>query len=86
MSLATATAFRFSVLVPRLFILLLPLAVLVLAVPWPFVEDSGRRVFGLPVWAAYSIGAAAVFAAVVAFLIGRYWDLSAGADDDDDAR
>ncbi len=70
-------------IVRRVLVLLLPLALLALSVPWPFVADSGRRLLGLPVWAVYSLAMAALFAITVAVMIGRCWELSAGGDDDD---
>jgi hypothetical protein len=70
--------------VRRVFILLLPLIALALSVPWPFVEATGRRLFGLPVWVIYSIAAAALFAITMAVLIGRYWEIAAGSEDDED--
>ncbi len=66
----------------RALVLCLPLILLALAVPWGFAEDRGGRVFGLPTWAAYSIAAAALFAAAMALLLGKCWELSAGDEDD----
>jgi hypothetical protein len=67
----------------RVVIFLLPFVALVATVPWWFGSDDGSRLFGLPGWAVYSLAASAVFAVVLATLLGRYWDLSAGSDDDD---
>ena len=69
---------------PRALILCLPLVVLVVGVPWYFTESSDWRLFGLPAWVVFSIGAAFVFACVVAVLIGRCWELSAGSDEGDE--
>ena len=70
--------FQFSWGVRRALILSLPLIGLLCCVPWPFTESSDSRLLGLPVWAAYAVGTTALFAALVALLIGRYWELSAG--------
>lgn len=76
---------RFPEGVRRIVILILPLLALVATVPWWFGSDDGSRLFGLPGWAVYSLVAAAAFAVVLATLLGRCWELSAGSDDDDDA-
>jgi hypothetical protein len=68
----------------RALILLLPLAALFPCVPWWFSEANGDRILGFPVWGAYAIGAAAGFAALVAVLVGRYWEMSASGDGLDD--
>ena len=70
--------------VRRAFILLLPLIALAFCVPWMFSETTHARPFGVPVWAAVSLGAAALYAALVAFLTGRFWELAAAGDDNDD--
>ena len=68
----------------RLLILLLPVFGLVFSVPWFFSGDSGERFLGFPPWVLYALAAAAAYAAVVAILIGRYWEVSAGTEEDDE--
>ena len=65
---------------PRLFVVL---AVALLATtPWPGAAPF-VRVFGLPGWAAYSLGMTVVFGIVLFVVIGRFWDRLSerGADD-----
>jgi hypothetical protein len=74
--------------VRRIVVLLSPFLALFLCVPWGFVSASDQRLFGLPVWAAFALGTALLFAALTATFLGRFWDLSASAgesDSDDDA-
>lgn len=70
--------------VPRLLVLVLPVFCLVFSVPWFFTGDSGVRFLGLPSWVVYALCAAAVYALVVAVLIGCCWNVSAGAEEDDE--
>ena len=65
---------------PLLYIL--TILALALTVPWFFSGDSDKRILGFPVWAAWAVGASALYAVLIAFLIGRYWDLSAGGEDE----
>ena len=66
----------------RLRLYLLIAVMLLLTVPWWFTEVSDRHVFGMPVWAAYSLGMSVLFAVVMVALLSRFWSLSAGRDDD----
>ena len=68
----------------RLLILVLPIIFLFLAVPWYFVEPSPGRLFGLPFWFIYAIAGSVSFAILMAVLIGRYWEVSARSEDNDD--
>ena len=74
------------VLVKRLLVLLLPIIFLFLAVPWYFVESSTDRLFGMPFWFIYSLGGSLSLAVLMAVLIGRYWEVSARSEDNDDSR
>jgi hypothetical protein len=74
---------RFVWQVSRLLILVLPIFGLVFSVPWFFTGDAGERFFGFPSWVVYALLAAAVYAVVVAVLIGFCWDVSAGPEEDD---
>ncbi|HIL55465.1 MAG TPA: hypothetical protein EYG40_10575 [Verrucomicrobia bacterium] len=74
------------VLVKRLLVLLLPIVFLFLAVPWYFVESSTDRLFGMPSWFIYAIACSISFAVLMAVLIGRYWEVSARSEDNDDSR
>jgi len=70
--------------VRRFIILVLPILGLVGSVPWLFTGDSGERFLGFPSWVVYALAAAAVYALVVAVLIGCCWDVSAGTEEDDE--
>jgi hypothetical protein len=70
--------------VPRLLVLVLPVFCLVFSVPWFFTGDTGERFLGFPSWVVYALAVAAVYAVVVAVLIGFCWDVSAGPEDDDE--
>ena len=74
------------VLVKRLLVLLSPIVFLFLAVPWYFVESSTDRLFGMPFWFIYSMGGSISLAVLMAVLIGRYWEVSARSEDNDDSR
>ena len=49
---------------------------LVLTVPWFFVEPRNESLFGLPPWAFYSLAASLVYAVVVCFCLEKLWALS----------
>jgi len=68
----------------RLLLYFLTLLALAMTVPWFFTGNSDARILGFPIWAAWAVGASAVYAAVIAFCIGKYWDLSAGDEEDGD--
>jgi hypothetical protein len=55
---------------------------LILTVPWFFTEPSETIVLGFPVWAFYSLTASLVYATCMCFILGRYWNLLAGEDDE----
>ncbi|MCP4846681.1 MAG: hypothetical protein GY899_01890 [Verrucomicrobiaceae bacterium] len=65
-------------------ILLLPVFGLAFAVPWFFTGDSGVRFLGLPSWVVYALSAAALYALLVAVLIGCCWNVSAGTEEDNE--
>jgi len=69
--------------VKRLFYILLPLAFIIISVPWFFSKTSENMILGLPHWVAFSLLGAACFALLMAILIGIGWELSAGKHDDD---
>lgn len=50
-------------------------------VPWFFTEVRDETIVGMPGWAFYSVVAAAGYACAVAWLMQRYWSLSAGDGD-----
>lgn len=52
---------------------------LLATVPWLFVGSDTGPLLGLPVWAAYTLIATVLFACLVAWCLGRFWDLSAEA-------
>ena len=67
----------------RLFYLLLPIVFLIVSVPWAFVNETEKTLFGMPDWVIYSLVSAASFATLMALLIGFCWNISAGESDDD---
>ena len=67
----------------RLFYLLLPIVFLIISVPWAFVKETEKTLFGMPDWVIYSLVSAASFATLMALLIGFCWNISAGKGDDD---
>jgi len=75
--------FELQLKVKRLFYLLLPLAFIIISVPWFFSKTSEKMILGLPHWVAFSLLGAACFALLMAVLIGFCWELSAGKHDDD---
>lgn len=62
----------------------LTLAALALTVPWFFPAGSSWRLWGIPAWALYAVGASVLYAALIAWAIGRFWELSAGGDGEDE--
>ena len=70
----------------RLLVLLSPIVFLLLTVPWCFVEPSSDRLFGMPSWFIFAMGGSIIFAVLMAVLIGRYWEVSARSEDNDDSR
>ncbi|MFQ5581776.1 MAG: hypothetical protein ACE5F3_03995 [Mariprofundaceae bacterium] len=66
----------------RLRLYLLIAVLLILTVPWWFTVPADRQILGMPAWAAYSLGMSVLFAVVMAALLKRFWELSAGKDDD----
>ena len=64
-------------------IYLLIVAILFLSVPWVFFESNQKIVFGLPIWAIYSLIITIVFAIVIAIIFEKKWDSFAGGDEDE---
>lgn len=52
----------------------LPLILLQPLVPWWFSGYTAAGFWGIPSWALYSILATVVYAIIIAWLLGRYWD------------
>lgn len=48
-------------------------ALLVLSVPWLFMDWSETSLLGLPLWAAYSLIYMACFAVIMVILIEKFW-------------
>lgn len=61
------------------------LALMAATAPWPFSGDSGSLVWGLPPWTVYVVGMTVVYAAAIAFFLGRYWHVSAAGSEDERA-
>lgn len=60
------------------------LLALVFTVPWFFLpsERLPPIILGFPTWALYAVVASALYACFISYCLGRYWDLSAGSDED----
>lgn len=43
-------------------------------VPWWFTEETEGRILGLPVWAAYTVMVSLVYAVVISWFVGKFWD------------
>lgn len=57
---------------------------LVATAPWFFGASGDTQVFGFPPWAFYSFCMTGVYAVLLAVLIGRYWSMLAGGDEEGD--
>ena len=64
------------------------LLALVFTVPWFFLPGDRLPpvVLGFPTWALYAVVASIFYAAFMSYCIGKYWDLSAGSDDDEPSK
>ena len=63
---------------------LIILTALVFTVPWFFVEPAsptpGMRpatIYGFPLWAFYTVVSSFLYACLISFCLGRYWELVA---------
>ncbi len=63
---------------------ILTLLALVLTVPWWFASDSDARILGMPNWAFYALVASALYAAIISFCVGKFWNVSAKSGDGDE--
>ncbi|MEC7927276.1 MAG: hypothetical protein VX767_03490 [Candidatus Neomarinimicrobiota bacterium] len=48
---------------------------LLLTVPWFFFDDDSISIFGMPIWAFYSLSFTFVYACFIYFLIKKYWNI-----------
>lgn len=46
-----------------------------IAIPWYWSRDSVHIVFGVPLWAAVSIGGSALISVFTAWLLIRFWPM-----------
>jgi len=53
-------------------------------VPWFFTDFDSRMILGFPLWALYSISTTFIYAVIIAVMLGRYWDISAGNDESEE--
>ena len=72
--------------IKRLVIFLISFTALVITVPWFFTDFNEEIVFGFPLWALYSLSMSVLYAIIIAVLIERYWNVSAGEDEQDSKR
>ncbi|MBF0274547.1 MAG: hypothetical protein HQK84_04875 [Nitrospinae bacterium] len=56
----------------------LTLFFLFLALPWIPSSVDDEPVFGFPPWALYAFLFAVLYAVVLSFLMGKFWDVAAG--------
>ncbi|MEM6646176.1 MAG: hypothetical protein AAF730_07980 [Bacteroidota bacterium] len=68
----------------RLRLALLSLLIVLLTVPWFYIEPDDATVLGFPSWGMYAVVTAALYAAFVAWALGQYWTLMAGEAEDAD--
>lgn len=59
----------------------IPLILLQPLVPWWFSGYTASGFWGIPSWALYSIIATVVYAMILAWMLGRYWDEQAEVDE-----
>jgi hypothetical protein len=65
---------------------LITLTALVFTVPWFFTNpDTATQghvatILGFPLWAFYSVVSSFLYACLISWCLGRYWDLAAGDD------
>lgn len=62
------------------------LGALVFTVPWFFQpgDHVPYTILGFPTWAFYAVVASVLYACFIAYCLHRYWELSAGGDDEED--
>ncbi len=58
------------------------LTALVFTVPWFFIETEASTgpvvtIVGFPLWAFYAVVSSFLYACLISFCLGRYWDLAA---------
>jgi len=70
--------------VNRPLIIIIMAVVLLANVPWFFHEAQMTHVWGFPPWAVYSFAMIILFAVVTSVFIGKYWDVMAGPEEEDD--
>lgn len=58
------------------------LLLLLATAPWWFGTRADAVLLGLPSWAVYSLGVTVAYAACLGVWLGRYWELSAGEEED----
>jgi len=51
--------------------------ILFLSVPWIFYKPSAMVLFGMPIWAVYSLVITFLYAGIIFYFIGKYWQISA---------
>ena len=60
------------------------LSALVFTVPWFFTDTEGpiATILGFPSWAFYALVSSFLYACLISFCLGRYWDVAAAGDED----
>lgn len=61
---------------------LISLVALVFTVPWFFTNPESSEghvatILGFPVWAFYAVVSSFLYACLISWCLGRYWDLAA---------
>ena len=51
--------------------------------PWFFTDFSTKVILGFPAWAIYSLSTSVVYAIIIAFLLEKYWSVSASEDENE---
>jgi hypothetical protein len=66
----------------RTLVFLIMTVLLLLNMPWFFSELQKKQILGFPPWALYSLGMMVIFAIVVCYFLGKYWDDLAGDEEE----
>ena len=49
---------------------------IILSVPWFYIDNNSNIFGGFPAWAFYSLTVTLIYAILVAYMLGKYWSIS----------